>query len=133
MEKALRLHSADSGVDRIRIYPDNMESYFEYDSHKEELNLQAIFEDSEIFEWSSKAVEILKKSKTKMAMELVEEFDEIFGNLVDDIEEIQQKKKLKKYRVIKMHGGTFYTVQDTLDEIDSMIEEYNYNEKYGIH
>jgi hypothetical protein len=135
MEKPLKLHSSDSGIGEIRVYPENIESYFDYDSQKDESSLEDIFEDlgSEIITWGDEVLKILKKSKSVQAINLVKEYEEIYIDYISKIENQMTSNTHKKYRVIKMHSGIFYTVKETLAEIDTMMEELNYNEKYGIY
>lgn len=132
MTRLLKLTSADSGVGRVRLYPDNIEAYFEFDTEKSQSKLEKLFEalESNIVKWGDEACAILKKSKTEKAARLLEEYDEIFDEFTEEIH--SQQDDLKKYRIIKMYTGTFYTVQETIEEIDDMIEDHEYKEKYGI-
>jgi hypothetical protein len=132
MSGPLKLHSADSGVGRVRLYPDDIEAYFEYDSSKGKSEFEKLFEalQADIIKWGKEAQNILKKSKSEKAAELLSEYDEIYEDFIAELSD--EDNGLKEYRIIKMTTGTFYTVSETIEEIDTLIEENEYNEKYGF-
>lgn len=132
MAQPLKLTSADSGVGRIRLYPENIEAYFEFDHEKSQTKLEKLFEalESNIVKWGDEACSILKKSKTEKAAKLIEEYEGYFDEFTNEIE--NHHEELQKYRIIKMYTGTFYTVQETIEDIDNLIEEVEYKEKYGF-
>lgn len=132
MGNPLKLHSADSSVGRVRLYQDNIEAYFEFDSTKDKSDFEKLFEalQADIIKWGKDAQKFLKKSKSEQAAFLLDQYDEIYEDFILNIQD--ENETLKEYRIIKMASGAFYTVHESIEEIDSMIEENDYKEKFGL-
>jgi plasmid replication initiation protein len=130
--KVLKLHSADRGIGRIRFPVELIESYFEYDSKGEMSDIEKHITEfqSELFKWGDDTKKFLKRSKSPKAKELLETYDDLFEEHLEDIEEAE--KEPKEYRVIKLHSQILYSVKEELEEIDEMIETLNENDRLGI-
>lgn len=134
MSNPIKLHSADGGGGKVRLYPDNIEAYFEFDSDKGESNLEKLMEalQADIIKWGKEAHKFLKKSKSQQAAKLIEEYEEIYEDFIDELDDDAEENGIKQYCIIKMATGTFYTVSETIEEIDELIEENEFKERYGF-
>jgi len=128
----LKLHSADSSVGHVRIDHNNIESYFNFSQDASESQVEMLIEalERKIVDWGNKSVKLLKKSKTPQAIALVEEYEELYDEFSDDMQ--AEECEVQAYCVVKMNSGNFYTVSETVEEIDELLRDIEYNEKYGI-
>ncbi len=132
MGKPINLHSADGGISRVRLYPENIEAYFEYDSSKDQSEFEKLYEalQDDLIKWGKEVHKFLSKSKSAQALKLIEDYKEIYENFIDDVGE--EESSIESYRIIKMHSGTFYTVTESIEKIDDLIEENEKYERYGF-
>jgi H2-forming N5,N10-methylenetetrahydromethanopterin dehydrogenase-like enzyme len=132
MSYFLMLNSADSSVKRVMVDQDLIESVFEFDGDVEQSNVEQLVEAMEktVISWGNKAIKVLMKSTTKISIDLVAEFENIYDDFIDDMKE--NGDDIKKYTVVKCTSGNYYTVTETLDDIQHLMEENNYKERIGI-
>lgn len=128
----LKLHSADRSVGVVRLDKNNIESYFDFSGLSDEGSIEILIDafEKDIIHWGTNAVKVLNRSKSEAACSLVEEFDKLYKNFLLKIKD--DEEELKEYRVIKMTTGNFYTVKETIEELDRQIEDEEYNERYGF-
>lgn len=131
MSSFITLHSADSTVKRVMVEQDHIESIFEYDgNNKNKKTEELIVEiENDILVWGSKAVAFLSRSRSKEAQELVEEFDNIYDIFINSVNKSTTEKE---YTVVKCFSGNYYTVKESLDDVNQLIEENNYHDKLGF-
>ena len=132
MSYFLKLNSADSSVNRLMIDQDLIESVFEFDGDIDQSNVErlVVAMEKDVTEWGDKARKVLMKNTTKLAESLVAEFENLYDTFIDDMKE--EGDDIKKYTVIKCTSGNFYTVTESLDDIQFLMEENNYREKIGL-
>ena len=132
MSYFLKLNSTDSSVKRVILDQELIESVFEFDGDIDQSNVERLIEamEKEIIVWGDKARKVLMKSRTKLAEDLVSEFEDLYDDFMDGMKE--ESDAIKKYTVVKCTTGNYYTITETLDEIQHLMEENNYKERIGI-
>jgi len=132
MSNFLKLNSADSSVKRVIIDQDHLESVFEFDGDIDQSKIEHLIDamEKDIIKWGIKVNKVIAKSKSKIAQDLVDEFEQLYDQFVEDMQE--EEEDIKKYTVLKCLSGNYYTVIETLDEIEIKMEENNYKEKFGL-
>lgn len=132
MSNFLKLNSADSSVKRVIIDQDHLESVFEFDGDIDQSKIEHLIDamEKDIIKWGIKVNKVIAKSKSKIAQDLVDEFEQLYDQFVEDMQE--EEEDIKKYTVLKCLSGNSYTVIETLDEIEIKMEENNYKEKFGL-
>ena len=127
----LKLKSAEPGMDTLCIPHIMIECFFDVDEdNKEAIEEYIEGHQLELMSWSSRALKIIKRSKTEEARDLLEEFKDIYVDFMKTAEDF--KKHPKQYTVIKTQSQTHYKVRETLDEIEELIEEEKTNHNLGI-
>ena len=132
MSNFLKLNSAYSSVKRVIIDQDHLESVFEFDGDIDQSKIEHLIDamEKDIIKWGIKVNKVIAKSKSKIAQDLVDEFEQLYDQFVEDMQE--EEEDIKKYTVLKCLSGNSYTVIETLDEIEIKMEENNYKEKFGL-
>lgn len=131
MENTLKLNSADIGVNSIRIPTNLIECYFDIDPEKSDFEMFMEEQHIQLMAWADRVIKIVKRSKAEEAKELIDEYEELYEEFFDKVDELKETTKFDKYSVIKLHSQTLYRVKESLEELDQMFNDIEMNEKYG--
>ena len=132
--KTLILSSLENGVKRLRLSPEIIESYYEFEDGSNKSKTTMIIEafSGDLFMWADDVLKFLSKSKSQIAKKLIAEFEEIYEGYENELEMLEEFSELGNGRIIKLLNGSMYLVSNSLEDIEIQLEEIDKNERFGF-
>jgi len=123
----LKLNSATKEVGRIRVPVQDVSSYHEFNESDGGLRMSEY--ELMLISWADKAFKELKHLKNSRATELVEEYEDVMSDVLNDIE---NRTLPEKYRVLTTYSGKSYLVTETIEEIENQMHEIHEEMRLGL-